>query len=96
MFGGMAFVYDVDGTFATRANPDTVVWQRVETLHWEGVLKALVEEHARLTQSKFAEKLLVDWNLEVAKFWQVVPKEMLARLPMPLSDVAAEAVAGED
>jgi glutamate synthase (NADPH/NADH) large chain len=96
MFGGMAFVYDVDGTFATRVNPDTVVWQRVEKLHWEGVLKALVEEHARLTQSKFAEKLLVDWNLEVAKFWQVVPKEMLARLPMPLSDVAAEAVAGDD
>jgi glutamate synthase (NADPH/NADH) large chain len=96
MFGGMAFVYDVDGTFATRVNPDTVVWQRVETLHWEGVLKGLVEEHARLTQSKFAEKLLVDWNLEVAKFWQVVPKEMLARLPMPLKDVAAEAAAGDD
>jgi glutamate synthase (NADPH/NADH) large chain len=96
MFGGMAFVYDADGTFATRVNPDTVIWQRVETLHWEGVLRSLVEEHARLTQSKFAEKLLVDWNLELAKFWQVVPKEMLQRLPMPLKDVAAEAAAGDD
>jgi glutamate synthase (NADPH/NADH) large chain len=96
MYGGMAFVYDVDGTFATRVNPETVVWQRVETLHWEGVLRALVEEHARLTQSKFAEKLLVDWTLEVAKFWQVVPKEMLNRLEMPLKDAAAVAAAGDD
>jgi glutamate synthase (NADPH/NADH) large chain len=95
MYGGMAFVYDIDGTFSTRVNAETVVWQRVESLHWEGVLKGLVEEHARLTQSKFAEKLLVDWDLELGKFWQVVPKEMLARLPHPLSE-APLAAAGDD
>jgi glutamate synthase (NADPH/NADH) large chain len=31
--------------------------------------------------------LLNDWDREVEKFWQVVPKEMLQRLPQPLSMV---------
>jgi glutamate synthase (NADPH/NADH) large chain len=93
MYGGMAFVYDPENTFPARVNPETVLWQRVETPYWEGVLRALVEEHVQQTQSRFAEKLLLDWNAELGSFWQVVPKEMLARLPQPLRLEAAEAVA---
>ena len=89
MTGGMAFVYDSDDTFAYAVNPDTLVYQRLASSHWEGVLKELIAEHQRETQSKFAERLLVDWRLERAKFWQVVPKEMLARLDQPLSDKPA-------
>jgi glutamate synthase (NADPH/NADH) large chain len=96
MYGGMAFVYDPEGSFPIQVNPETVVWQRIETPHWEGVLKELVREHVRLTQSKFAEKLLVDWELELGKFWQVVPKEMLAKLPLPLRPEERRAEAGDD
>ncbi len=85
MTGGMAFVYDLAGDFAARVNAETVIWQKIATPHWEGVLRALVEEHARETQSRFAERLLTDWEHEVERFWQVVPKEMLGRLPAPLS-----------
>ena len=85
-----------DGTFEQRVNDETVVWQRIESLYWEGVLKDLRRGHARLTQSKFAEKLLVDWELELGKFWQIAPKEMLQRLPQPLSDAPAVAAAGDD
>ncbi|MDJ0894977.1 MAG: glutamate synthase large subunit [Alphaproteobacteria bacterium] len=88
MTGGMAFVYDDAAnalvTFEDAINPDTLVWQRVETEHWHRVLRDLVEEHARETQSKFAQRLLIDWDREVAKFWQVVPKEMLTLLEQPL------------
>src|SRR5262249_9633433 len=84
MYGGMAYVYDSDDSFQHNVNGETVLWQRVETPYWEGVLKALVKEHVKQTQSKFAEKLLLDWDLELGKFWQVVPKEMLQRLPQPL------------
>ena len=91
MTGGMAFVYDSDETFAHAVNPDTLVYQRLASSHWEGVLKGLIAEHQRETQSKFAERLLVDWRLERKKFWQVVPKEMLARLDQPLSDAPAAA-----
>jgi glutamate synthase (NADPH/NADH) large chain len=88
MSGGMAFIYDEAGDFPLYVNPDSVIWQRLDSAHWEGLLKGLIEEHARETQSKFAARLLNDWPLERGKFWQIVPKEMLTRLPQPLSDAA--------
>jgi glutamate synthase (NADPH/NADH) large chain len=98
MTGGMAFVYDSDGRFADRVNPETVVWQRVETGAWEGILKALVMDHFRETQSRFVERLLSDWDRELPKFWQIVPKEILARLPHPLTraDEAKLASTGDE
>ncbi|MFN7192420.1 MAG: glutamate synthase-related protein, partial [Rhodospirillales bacterium] len=84
MTGGMAFVYDADGSFADRVNDETVIVQKVETAHWEGVLKELIEEHARETQSQHARQILADWDREVGKFRQIVPKEMLARLAHPV------------
>jgi glutamate synthase (NADPH/NADH) large chain len=86
----MSFVYDEAGDFPRYVNPDSVIWQRLDSVHWEGVLNSLIVEHARETQSKFAARLLNDWPLERGKFWQIVPKEMLTRLPQPLSDAAAE------
>ncbi len=85
MTGGMAFVLDAEARFADRANPETVVWQRIETTHWEQVLKRLVEQHFRETQSRYVERLLADWEIVLPKFWQVVPKEMLSRVPYPLT-----------
>ena len=63
-----------------------MIWQRIQSGYWEGVLKSLIEEHARETQSRYAGRMLNDWALERAKFWQIVPKEMLERLKHPLSD----------
>jgi glutamate synthase (NADPH/NADH) large chain len=87
MTGGMAFVYDSEGAFERKVNPDTVTWQRLDHPHWDAVLKAMVEEHVAETKSPLGARLLNDWNREVERFWQVVPKEMLSRLPVPLSDV---------
>jgi glutamate synthase (NADPH) large chain len=96
MTGGMAFVYDAGDEFPARVNGESVIWQRVQTPHWEGVLRALVEEHARDSQSRFAQQLLLDWERELRRFWQVVPKEMLTRLPAPLALAAPQAAAGDD
>ena len=96
MYGGMAFVYDEEGSFPRRVNPETVLWQRVEHPHWAGVLKALVEEHARETGSRLAEQLLIDWDRELTRFWQVVPKEILAKLEHPLKLETRSAAAGDD
>jgi glutamate synthase (NADPH/NADH) large chain len=86
MSGGMAFVYDSVENFDTVVNSESVVWQRLESAHWEAHLKALIAEHARETQSKFAARLLSDWALERGRFWQVAPKEMIGKLEHPLSD----------
>ncbi len=90
MTGGMAFVYDPEGRFAERANPAEITWHRLTTPHWESVVKELVREHVAETQSRFAEQLLNDWDLESRHFWHVVPKEMLSRLEVPVVAVAAE------
>ncbi len=85
MTGGMGFVYDAEGDFEHRVNPEAVIWQRVETEHWAMVLKALVAEHAVETHSRWANGILNDWSRELPKFWQIVPKEMLTRLAHPVS-----------
>jgi len=86
MTGGMAFVYDEAGEFPRYVNPDSVIWQRIDSLYWEDQVKSLIAEHVAETQSRFAQRLLNDWELERDRFWQVAPKEMLSRLPQPLSD----------
>ncbi|HLO77361.1 MAG TPA: glutamate synthase large subunit [Magnetospirillum sp.] len=91
MTGGMAFVYDGDGTFEAKVNADSVIWQPVETEHWQGVLKDLIKEHVAETQSHWAESLLADWGRELPKFRQVVPKEMLSRLEHPVGKPAVAA-----
>jgi glutamate synthase (NADPH/NADH) large chain len=85
MTGGMAFVYDDADDFDPHVNDESVIYQRIASPYWEGVLKDLVAEHAQETQSSFAQRLLTDWDLELPKFWQVCPKEMVDRLEHPLS-----------
>ena len=80
MTGGMAFVYDADGSFAAALNPESVVSCRIASAYWACVLKDLVAEHAAETSSALAESLLRDWDRQLARFWQVCPREMLGRL----------------
>jgi glutamate synthase (NADPH/NADH) large chain len=86
MTGGMAFVLDVDGSFSKNANSESIVWQRLDSAHWEEVLHDLVKQHAKATNSKWSEAVLEDWDRMRGSFWQVCPKEMLPRLAHPLSD----------
>ena len=91
MTGGMAFVYDMDDSFESRANPESIVWQRLASSHWEARLRELVEAHAVATDSKWSRGLLEEWDRSMGHFWQVVPKEMLTRLAHPLDEPVAVA-----
>ncbi|MDF2096738.1 glutamate synthase large subunit [Aquibaculum arenosum] len=90
MTGGMAFVYDPEEKLPLRINADSVIYQRIETPHYDSLLRELIAEHVRETQSSFAERLLIDWEREQPHFWQVVPQEMLHRLEHPVSLEARE------
>lgn len=85
MTGGMAFVHDPEDTFQHRVNPETVVYQRIDTEYWEDVVKVLVQQHVKRTHSQFALGLLNDWRREVRQFWQVTPTETLDKLEHPLT-----------
>ena len=91
MTGGMAFVYDPEERLPFRINDGSVIYQRIETEHWEALANQLIVAHWRTTQSSFAERLLIDWPHERSHFWQVVPKEMVRRLAHPLTAAEAEA-----
>ena len=90
MTGGMAFVYDLEGSFEARVNADTVVYQRIQSTHWENVLRDALAEHLAETDSVRAENILSGWEWELPKFWQVCPKEMVSRLEQPLADSVKE------
>ena len=85
MTGGMAFIYDPNDEFENYVNPSSVIWQKPETKYWKDYLKSLVKEHFQETQSKIAEKILKNFEVENEKFKQVCPKEMLDKLSNPLS-----------
>ncbi len=85
--GGMAFIHDAAGTFERRVNPDTLLWQRLSSPHWEGELRAILERHVAETGSRHAAMILNDWATQRDAFWQVVPKEYAKYLPRPMSEV---------
>jgi len=85
MTGGMAFIYDVNKQFHKKVNPETVVWQTLETEYWINYLKNLVKEHFEQTNSKISKKIIENFKQEVFNFLQVCPKEMLDKLDNPIT-----------
>ena len=85
MTGGMAFIYDKSRELEKKINPESVVWQNVETDYWINFLMKLLKEHFEETDSKISKKIINDFNEEVKNFIQVCPKEMLNKLKNPIS-----------
>ncbi|MEM7056450.1 MAG: glutamate synthase large subunit [Pseudomonadota bacterium] len=88
MTGGMGFVWDPEGAFLQRANRETLQIQRIQSGHWESVLRGMVAEHVTQTDSPLAKELLRNWDRELGAFWQICPTEMISRLDHPLSDLS--------
>ena len=86
MTGGMAFVYDEEKEFEKKVNPETVVWQRLETEYWKNYLKNLVSQHFKETNSKVSEKIINNFDQELNHFYQVCPKEMIDKLDNPITN----------
>ena len=86
MTGGMAFVYDPDNTFQNKANPETIVQQKIETRFWISSLKVLVQKHFNETKSEVSRKIIENFETEVYKFYQVCPREMLDKLENPITN----------
>ena len=86
MTGGMAFIYDKEKEFEKRVNPESVIWQGVETKYWQEFLKELVEEHSNETSSNVSKKILENFDTEIHNFIQVCPKEMIDKLENPITN----------
>jgi len=85
MTGGMAFVYDSTQELKNFINLNSVILQKPETNYWKNYLKNLIKEHFKETESKIAERILINFDSEVKNFKQICPKEMLDKLSNPLT-----------
>ena len=85
MTGGMAYIYDPENKAEEVMNMESIVTTRVQVDHWKKELRRLVEKHAVETESRIAKEILRNWDTEVNKFTQICPKEMLNKIPHPIS-----------
>jgi glutamate synthase (NADPH/NADH) large chain len=85
MTGGMAFIYDPHGSFLDRVNAETLNIARIQHPHWGEVLRDLIIEHGKATESVLAGRLLNQWKAAVGHFWQAVPNEIIPVLDVPLA-----------
>ena len=74
MSGGVAYVLDESGDFATRCNTQMVA---LEALEGEEIddLRELIQRHADYTQSQKAAMVLANWSEMLPKFVKVMPKD---------------------
>ncbi len=75
MSGGIAWVLDEKGDFATRCNTELVGLGPVEEDAEAGILEELVRRHATYTQSSVARRILEDWKASLSKFVRVLPHD---------------------
>ena len=77
MTGGKAFIYDIDGGFYEKVNPELVEPLRIDTDEWDTEmfeLKALLKDYVEKTGSKRAAYILEHFRSEIRKFWMVAPR----------------------
>ena len=74
MSGGVAYVYDEDGTLADRCNTDMVSLEP-PTARDLGIIHSLIEEHVRRTRSPKGIKMLYQFNDIRGRFVKVIAHE---------------------
>lgn len=75
MSGGIAYVYDVDGSFRSKTNTEMVELLLLNKEEDKNFVKELLEEFFEHTGSLIAKKLLNTWPSESMKFVKVFPFE---------------------
>jgi glutamate synthase (NADPH/NADH) large chain len=91
MSGGMAFIYNKDGSFNEKCNPEMVDLDPLSDKDLE-LLKAKLEKHFQFTKSEVAAVMLENWETESQYFVKVMPRDYktaLAKAAAEVVEVAA-------
>jgi glutamate synthase (ferredoxin) len=77
MSGGVAFVYDIDGKFEKRLNPEMVnLYRLVESGDSDiAMVREQIEKHVELTGSGRGRGILENWDAELPRFFKVLPRD---------------------
>ena len=75
MSGGIAYVYDAAGDFRELCNLEMVSLTTLEDADEIAFVKKLIAEHCRLTDSRRASEILLDWKESLSRFVRVIPND---------------------
>ncbi len=75
MSGGIAYVLDVNGNFNYFCNRGLVELEPLEDMGDIAELQHILEKHMLYTNSRLAEKILVNWDEYIKRFIKVIPFE---------------------
>jgi glutamate synthase domain-containing protein 3 len=94
MSGGIAYVYDPNGTFPSLVNYEMVQLEPLEDEErtW---LRTTIDRHYALTGSAVASRLLRSWDADVERFRKVMPQDY-RRVIRVLKDAANEQLSEDD
>jgi glutamate synthase (NADPH/NADH) large chain len=79
MSGGVAYVLNAKGDFASKVNPEMVAIEEL-TQEDESILKLYVEQHLQYTNSDVAKGILDNWSESLAQFVKVMPQDFKKHL----------------
>jgi glutamate synthase (ferredoxin) len=95
MSGGVAYVLDESGDFATRCNQQMVGLEALVDPEEIKDLRQMIQRHADYTQSQKAEKVLDHWSEMGAKFVKVMPKDY-KRMLEAIAAAVTSGLSGDD
>jgi glutamate synthase (ferredoxin) len=95
MSGGVAYVLDEQGDFATRCNTQMVGLETLTDPEEIADLRESIEQHVKYTRSTKGSKVLADWTAMVPKFVKVMPKDY-KRVLQAIKDALASGLSGDD
>jgi glutamate synthase (ferredoxin) len=75
MSGGVAYILDETGDFATRCNTSMVGLEKLEDPEEIEDVREMIQNHANYTKSQKAAKVLANWQEMLPKFVRVIPKD---------------------
>lgn len=75
MSGGVAYVWDKNGTLATRCNKDMVDLEPLVDEEDICEVQTLIEKHIAYTGSELASRIMATWDREITHFVKVMPRD---------------------
>jgi glutamate synthase (ferredoxin) len=89
MSGGIAYVYDDDGNFEKFVNKEMVLLERLSRNDEADMVRSMIKNHYKYTDSGLAERLLDKWDDTLEKFVKVIPvdyKNIITAIDEALED----------
>jgi glutamate synthase (ferredoxin) len=95
MSGGVAYILDEAGDFATRCNMSMVELEKLEDPEEISDLRQMLQTHVDLTGSAKASKVLAAWDEMVPLFVKVMPRDY-KRVLQAIERAIASGLSGDD